>query len=364
MSTIVNSAPVPTTARVHASYQPQTSPDTDLVLASCNGTSFHVHAAVMALASPFFKSMVSLRRDPSESPSDPIRMSEHEQVLATLLDHIYPSVTPSTIPSIRLLEAVGVAADKYEMHNVTARLQTMILAGTYHKNRIVKTVKYPVIPLYAVSTRLGWDGIGFYSAKLMLKKSLNAHLREMNDADLALVESSTLVKIERWHDARLSRVKTALDEIRGYKSYFGRRTFSWKDLHVEYERDGPINDRCESIMAADMYEDEPDASYYGLGDAWELALLRFKNRVMQAMKDTPNGSRVLDGAFYANWEFKDLQCKYCHCRMVDEQAIQRSLRRLVKSLPRYPGDEDRQTDIFDEVQAGVVNASDSDSDSD
>jgi hypothetical protein len=72
--------------------------DTNLIIRSSDLVDFRVHKLVLAIASPFFKDLLSLPQPPdSESVSGlpVVRLSEDSELLNTLVSMLYPIPTVS-----------------------------------------------------------------------------------------------------------------------------------------------------------------------------------------------------------------------------------------------------------------------------
>lgn len=107
--------------------------EANIVLVSSDNVLFHVQRVILALASPFFKSMFSLNQPPvvegeaviQPEQSDPIPVPEDCLVLDSLLRFCYPVRDP-VITDITFLGEVLEAAMKYEMDQATFVLRQLI----------------------------------------------------------------------------------------------------------------------------------------------------------------------------------------------------------------------------------------------
>ena len=79
----------PTTSPLEPSY----ASDANLVIRSSDFVNFKVHKHVLAVASPFFKDLLSLHQPPDSESVDGlpvVHMSEDSELLSTLVSMLYP----------------------------------------------------------------------------------------------------------------------------------------------------------------------------------------------------------------------------------------------------------------------------------
>ncbi|KAL5492687.1 hypothetical protein ACEPAI_4134 [Sanghuangporus weigelae] len=148
------------------SYHPSyTFPDADLVLASKDSYKFQVHSTILKYASSFFRDMLSMKRDLTESAMDPIQMDESQEVLKTFLDVCYPqfSLSISDIPSVDHLRTLAfLFIEKYDVPAGTAALRALFYD--------VRTAsKLSPISLYGLAKELSWE----VEATMMQKATLD-----------------------------------------------------------------------------------------------------------------------------------------------------------------------------------------------
>jgi hypothetical protein len=91
--------------------EPSRIPDADLIIRSSDLVNFRVHKSVLALASPFFKDLLSLPQ-PSESESvdgiPVVQLPECSELLNCLVSMIYPvhGVIPKSYDKVLYLLAI------------------------------------------------------------------------------------------------------------------------------------------------------------------------------------------------------------------------------------------------------------------
>jgi hypothetical protein len=91
-------------------FEPVDIPDANLIIRSSDLVDFQVHKAVLALASPFFKDLLSLPQ-PSDSESidglPVVHLSEDSELLNSLVSILYPvhTVMPNSYEKVLYLLA-------------------------------------------------------------------------------------------------------------------------------------------------------------------------------------------------------------------------------------------------------------------
>jgi hypothetical protein len=109
--------------------EPLDVPDTNLILRSSDLVNFCVHKQVLAMASPFFKDLLSLPQ-PSKSESvdglPVIQFTKDTDLLRSLVSMLYPMI-PSVIPdSYDKVLYLLVACQKYDMVEVQSHIHAEI----------------------------------------------------------------------------------------------------------------------------------------------------------------------------------------------------------------------------------------------
>jgi hypothetical protein len=123
--------------KISTAQAPFDDMEADVVLRSCDRVDFYVYKAVLALASPFFKSMLSLPQTIQASEqtvrqSAPVvNFTEESRTLDHLLRLCYP-VTDPVINKLTEVEDALEAAIKYQMDEATVIMRRML--RTYGPN--------------------------------------------------------------------------------------------------------------------------------------------------------------------------------------------------------------------------------------
>ena len=178
----------PTTS-FHPSY---VFSDGDLVLMTTDCIAFRVHSSIMKLASGMFRDMLSVPRADNETPNDPINVEEKADVLAALLDIVYPSHECPEISSLDFLRHLAVAADKYDMPVVTGRIRSTLIHDSPRLNRL---------ELYELTCKLGWEEEAELMARMAIEEKIDICEKE-SEATLRRLGGGRvldLVKLQRLH---------------------------------------------------------------------------------------------------------------------------------------------------------------------
>jgi hypothetical protein len=85
--------------------EPSDASDANLVIRSSDFVNFKVHKPVLAVASPFFKDLLSLPQPPDSESVDGlpvVQLSEDSELLSTLISMLYPlrPVVPSSYDKV------------------------------------------------------------------------------------------------------------------------------------------------------------------------------------------------------------------------------------------------------------------------
>ena len=108
-------------------------PDASIILRSSDKVNFRVHKSVLAMSSPFFKTLLSLPQPPDDELVDGlpiVALSEDASLLNSLISLLYPisPVIPSTYEKVFALLA---ACQKYEMDAVQSNIRASIKLGIF-----------------------------------------------------------------------------------------------------------------------------------------------------------------------------------------------------------------------------------------
>ncbi|KAF8491478.1 hypothetical protein F5888DRAFT_1052804 [Russula emetica] len=112
---------------------PSDASDANLVIRSSDFVNFKVHKLVLAVASPFFKDLLSLPQPPDSESADGlpvVQLSEDSELLSTLVSMLYPlrPVIPNSYDKVLYLLA---ACQKYEMASVQLTIRGKVNCGEF-----------------------------------------------------------------------------------------------------------------------------------------------------------------------------------------------------------------------------------------
>ena len=108
-------------------------PDASIILRSSDKVNFRVHKSVLAMSSPFFKTLLSLPQPPDEELVDGlpvVALSEDAGLLNSLISLLYP-ISPVIPSSYEKVFALLSACQKYEMDAVQSNVRAAIKLGTF-----------------------------------------------------------------------------------------------------------------------------------------------------------------------------------------------------------------------------------------
>ncbi|KZT05032.1 uncharacterized protein LAESUDRAFT_239915 [Laetiporus sulphureus 93-53] len=144
--------------------------DADIVLRTPDNVDFHLHKAILCIASNFFDGMFNIPQ-PDESCQYEIHhesgipivcVSERSLTLDSLLRFCYPSTDPS-LKDEELMADVLAAAQKYDMEDVERRIKkSMLVSILYPPSNIPLAPK--IVTAYAVAVRLGLEDVACAAA--------------------------------------------------------------------------------------------------------------------------------------------------------------------------------------------------------
>jgi len=108
-------------------------PDANLIIRSSDLVNFRVHKSILAMVSPFFRDLFSLHQLPDSEFVDGlplIKLSEHAELLNTLLSLIYPVCVAIPDSYEKVLNLLA-ACQKYDMVQVQSSIRTEVSRGCF-----------------------------------------------------------------------------------------------------------------------------------------------------------------------------------------------------------------------------------------
>jgi len=113
--------------------EPLDVPDANLILRSSDLVDFRVHKSLLAMASPFFKDLLSLPQPSDSEPVDGlpvVQLPEDAELLRILVSMLYPvcPVTPNSYDKVLYLLA---ACQKYDMVQVQSSIRAEVNRGSF-----------------------------------------------------------------------------------------------------------------------------------------------------------------------------------------------------------------------------------------
>ncbi len=195
----------PSTATGHVNIHPLfNDANADLSLISSEGVTFRANSSSLTLASEWFRTMLSLPQNCSESKqnviAEPIIMTETTDVLAALLSIVTWKPLP-VLDSVEVVEGLLRAGEKYEMATISSIVRLAITAPYVLD-------KHPV-RVYGIASSRGWTK----EAKLASSKTICLDLLSKEClSDLATVESRDVSRLMLLHRRRRDEFREALED--------------------------------------------------------------------------------------------------------------------------------------------------------
>lgn len=127
-------------------------PDASIILRSSDEANFRVHKSVLAISSPFFKTLLSLPQPPDDELVDGlpvVALSEDAGLLNSLISLLYP-ISPVIPSSYEKVFALLAACQKYEMDAVQSNIRAAVKLGTFPA-----PVKAEGFSAYAMASSMG-----------------------------------------------------------------------------------------------------------------------------------------------------------------------------------------------------------------
>lgn len=133
--------------------------DADVVFTTSDGVEFRVYKAILAVASPFFRDMFSLKQ-PTVGASEPITVAEDSKIFDALLRLCYPVDDPA-LTDLSQLELILEAAMKYQLSQ----------AEKLCRASLVTLIPGNSLRVLAIACRLGADQEARQAAELWMKNN-------------------------------------------------------------------------------------------------------------------------------------------------------------------------------------------------
>lgn len=274
-------------------------PTADLVVVSSDGMRFHVHSAVLKLASE------TLARALRDSQGRPVE--EDRTTLRELFDSVYPRRLAPKLEPFTLVANLAIAAEKYNVQRVSKKIREALLA-------------YPLLhsgtPLhqYALATNLLWDDAARHVSRYVSPPNpTNAQHRPI----LQALCSGALVKL--------------------MSLYHVRREILVKALSISYDRNSLDEVRMQHIRWEMICKGHPDPCHscdhnMAQWDAFKLSVL------MKLERESPDDFvRKVDKLWECH-QFKIVVtelCSRCSKPFFDKDAFMVEFLRVINCLPSY-----------------------------
>ncbi|KAI5116826.1 hypothetical protein M0805_006238 [Coniferiporia weirii] len=271
---------MPQKQEFHPSYD---YPDGDIVLRASDGVSFRVHSIILKLASGFFRQMLEVPRDSSESSDDAIPLTEESTIIAYLLDLIYPNGAIGTsdsahLPAITTYDfawALTRAADKYDLPRVLAAVRSVVMNTS--------ALREHSLALYALACRWRWTAEARFASTGTLARPL---LRAENFPILRMLDSADLCNLLALHAARKERILRCFDL--GCREELDFIVYQW-ECGCSNEDDGTRSERFQRY--------------------WDA----MRSHVIASLESSPLGAELREVPFWTKrelklWEFKCQNC--------------------------------------------------------
>ncbi|KAI1797812.1 hypothetical protein LXA43DRAFT_268425 [Ganoderma leucocontextum] len=173
------------------------SSSAEIVLRSKDDVLFHVSSETLSRSSPWFRTMFGL---PQTSPSqDAILMGENADVIKGLLS-VVGGMDPPNLDNVDLIEAILLAADKYEMPLAISTMRTALFSPFLHASPI---------RLYGIACRMSWEK----EAKLASSRTLTLDLLSPEVmVELVALEPKHRDKLIALHRRRRDTLADGLDD--------------------------------------------------------------------------------------------------------------------------------------------------------
>ncbi|KAF9783360.1 hypothetical protein BJ322DRAFT_1070473 [Thelephora terrestris] len=217
-----------------------TTDDGDIILraGSESGTKhdFRVHKLILSLASPVFKDMLTFPQPPDQTSSDQhqlpvVDVPEPPEVLNDILRFIYPGEELPKILERSTINALLVAADKYNISSIYPTLRANL------KNSLSPR-RCDTFSAYVIACRFGFPEIAKEAAGLSSTQSLIHH---KNHEDVQYISSTDLLRLVEFVLTReyqgLHRIQAILDQPHLLDSSTCRHGETAQDYYFHLEKE-------------------------------------------------------------------------------------------------------------------------------
>ena len=318
----------------HPSYNPTTYPDADGVLISKDDIYFSVHISIFRLSSAFFRDMFPLDHSGVSRPRcSTISLSEESDVVATILDIVYPDKALPNIPCVTLFHDIAVALEKFNMQGALQTLSdyVMVLKSRY-------PTSYTPIPLYAIARRYKWAEVQQAASESSLASCIEtaASYESLGDA-IRCIDTYSLVIFRDWHEKRKKIVLDSIEDLKLFlfskaKTDTCHENFHWSYIHATktfHDCDPPLICQIESEITQQR-------------QSWNSAIEKFQIRLRYALDKLADCVIVQSDEFWCGepWEFSPFKCSACHSDIIDKKRLRETLALLISRLPKSPGDKE------------------------
>lgn len=272
--------------------------DGDVVLESSDKVKFRLHSVFLKQSSSVFRDMIEL----AQPSNDVVPVAEPSELMALLLDYIYPLDAPSLPKPATLKVAVklGEIADKYNIPRVIASLRAVLHEEKYRKSPI---------DLYALACRWKWPEIAAIASTetLLYDLGLDQCLEKMQQLNAA-----DLCKLLKLHNRRKKQIMACLDKPRSH------------------DIDGCAQiTQCTCIVDR-MVAGEDRIIDPALGLA-EDAHRRMQEIIFMRLHRRPLGDLLISASSFSDLfqEAHDIKCPYCGETMLPIADVTTEIQQLV-----------------------------------
>ncbi len=186
--------------------------DADLKIISSDGVVFYAHSVILRLASPVFSDMLSMPREYDSDEGmkqgseardkEAVKLTESEDIVAALLDSIYPRRPKPELDSFDFVQRLAIAADKYDISDVTNTIRGIICSQAAASN-----FGSPLCN-YSLACRLNW----IEEARSLSFMALSANIDSPNTLEVMdTIEPRWMLKFLNFRRRRYTIFRDALN---------------------------------------------------------------------------------------------------------------------------------------------------------